>query len=152
MNKNSKYRCLPDGSLLTLLVRAGDHLVPFSTVDEIVHNPFLKTMTEKGEELTLPFVNSKYRARLRVVDHYPLQLKKFTRIKSSPPPTQASTSTSSKDDSQTEKGGSQGSWYAWHFFLLVEDADAPAGTIPTRFPLTIDTVRAQMLLKMDPFE
>lgn len=123
-----------------------------STVDDIVNNPWLKTITENGDELLLPFVNSRYRTRLRVVDHYPLQLKHFTKITSAPVDSQASISTSSDEYPQPSKHGSPPVRFAWHFFLLVEDADAPAGTTPIRFPLTIDTARAQCLLKMEPIE
>ncbi|KAF1971002.1 hypothetical protein BU23DRAFT_600549 [Bimuria novae-zelandiae CBS 107.79] len=131
-------------------VCAGHEDVGLSTVDEIVNNPHLKTITETGDELTLPFVNSRYRTRLRVVDHWPLQLKNFTRSTSIPTTSQASALTSSTGNSQSLKDASQSGNFAWHFFLLVEDANAPEGSTPTRFPLTIDTARAQCLLKMDP--
>ncbi|KAF2438525.1 hypothetical protein P171DRAFT_423782 [Karstenula rhodostoma CBS 690.94] len=131
----------------------GDKDVGISTVDEIVNNPWLKTTIAETEgELILPFVNSRYRTRLRVVDHYPFQLKDFTRVTSAPANSQASISTSSDGCSQFSKHGSPPVRFAWHFFLLVEDADATTGTTPIRFPLTIDTARAQCLLKMEPVD
>ncbi|KAJ4356652.1 uncharacterized protein N0V89_004688 [Didymosphaeria variabile] len=133
-------------------VCTGDKDVGISTVDDIVNNPWLKTITETGDELLLPFVNSRYRTRLRVVDHYPLQLKNFTRITNAPVNSQASISISSDEYSQPSKHGPTPVRFAWHFFLLVEDADAPAGTTPVRFPLTIDTARAQCLLNMEPVD
>ncbi|KAL5398257.1 hypothetical protein PMIN02_001560 [Paraphaeosphaeria minitans] len=131
----------------------GDKDVGISTVDEIVNNSWLKaTIAETDGELLLPFVNSRYRTRLRVVDHYPFKLENFTRITNAPVNSQASISTSSDGCSQISKHGSAPVKFAWHFFLLVEDADASTGTTPIRFPLTIDTPRAQCLLKMEPVE
>ena len=125
-----------------------------STVDEIVNNPYLTVKSADGLVLNLPFINAKYRTRLRVVDHYPFELESFTRSLCDP------TFTSKKEHSENqsakykslESQGALSDKFVWHFFLLVEDADAPKGTTPTRFPLTMDTPRAQNLLQMDPTE
>ncbi|KAK7191981.1 telomere-binding alpha subunit central domain-containing protein [Paraphaeosphaeria sporulosa] len=131
----------------------GDKDVGISTVDEIVNNPWLKTTVPETEgELLLPFVNSRYRTHLRVVDHYPFKLENFTRLTNAPANSQPSISISSDGYSQFSEHGLPPVRFAWHFFLLVEDADAPAGTTPIRFPLTIDTPRAQCLLKMEPVD
>lgn len=137
---------------LTYSVCAGDKDVGLSTVDEIVNNPHLKTITEHGNQLALPFVNSRYRARLRVVDHWPTELENFCRCTNTPETSQASASTSLNGGSQLLNNSERSERFKWHFFLLVEDADAPKGSTPIRFPLTIDTSRAQCLLKMDPCE
>lgn len=123
-----------------------------STVDEIVNNPYLKTVTELGKDLTLPFVNSRYRTRLRIVDHWPNDLVNFCRHASSPQTSQASGSTPSDNGSNMNKDFVSPVRFEWHFFLLAEDADPPKGSIPLRFPLTFDTPRAQCLLGMNPCE
>lgn len=64
---------------MTSTVRAAYPEIRFSTINEILNNPARKIKDAKGNELVLPFINTRYRARLRVVDFSPSRLEEFCR-------------------------------------------------------------------------
>jgi protection-of-telomeres protein 1 len=97
-------------------------------------------MTETGQ-LNMPFVNSKYRARVRVVDFWPMNLSSWSRSLSDPISGKPALS---KED--REKCKNQ---FEWCFALFVEDANPAAGKTPDRLMLTMGNDQGQCLLKMD---
>ncbi|KAF2705905.1 hypothetical protein K504DRAFT_439240 [Pleomassaria siparia CBS 279.74] len=123
-------------------VKASHPEIRLSTIEEIVHNPFLKTRNPKGVEITLPFVNAKYRTRVRVVDFYPKNLEDFAHPMSDPNWNTALNET--RGNEQRHESG-----WTWGFVLLVEDANVPAGTTPKRLRLFVNNSAGQHLLNMD---
>jgi protection-of-telomeres protein 1 len=91
--------------------------------------------------MELPFVNCKYRARVRVVDLWPLKLNDFARSVSD---LKYGNPSLSVEDRERYKNK-----YEWNFALLVEDADAPAGKTPERLTIIFGDKQGQGLLKMD---
>ncbi|KAF2678500.1 hypothetical protein K458DRAFT_316677 [Lentithecium fluviatile CBS 122367] len=122
-------------------IRAGNTDKRISNITEIVHNPHLTTETEIGN-LSLPFVNCKYRARVRVVDMWPRKLFDFARSLSDPKYGKQGLSADHRESYRKEV-------FQWNFALLVENADAPAGKTPDRLMLTVGDEQGQCLLKMD---
>ncbi|KAF2087850.1 hypothetical protein K490DRAFT_65130 [Saccharata proteae CBS 121410] len=108
--------------------------------------------TPAGISLTLPFINAKYRARVRVVDFMPPDLRDFSRSVADPTYNDTPfTPTPSTNPSSLISTPSQPKW-EWSFCLLVEDASQPPtgnGTPPDRIPLLIHDKNAEGLLKMD---
>jgi len=133
----------PTALVLTFLVRAGHVDRKLCTIAEIVNNPHRTTKTETGI-MELPFVNCKYRARVRVVDLWPLSINDFARSVSDPKYGDPSLS--------VEERARYKNKFEWNFALLVEDADAPVGKIPERLTITIGDKQGQGLLKMDACE
>ncbi|KAF2742033.1 hypothetical protein M011DRAFT_472527 [Sporormia fimetaria CBS 119925] len=115
-------------------VRAAHPEVEFSTVDDILNNP-LRTLRTKDGPIEMPFVNTKYRARLRVVDFNPSNLRDFSHSMMDPRWNQ--NGTGRRDDR-----------WQWGFVLLLEAADAQ-GPTPERFPVYVDDDAGQHLLKMN---
>jgi protection-of-telomeres protein 1 len=130
-------------TLLTYLVRAGNVERKLSSIAEILRNPGLATKTEKGN-LDLPFVNSKYRARVRVVDMWPMKLWDWSRSLSDPK--------YGKPGLSAEERMHYKNVFQWNFALLVEDADTPAGKTSDRLMLTMGNEQGQCLLKMNACE
>ena len=122
-----------------LLVRCAFPETKLSRVDEILDNPALEYTTPQQDRVVLPFVNAKYRARVRVVDFYPKSLEEFTSPTTEVPFTQ-------NDDILMED---QSRW-DWRFVLLVEDTISATGDMPQRMRLTVPKSSAEFLLKMDP--
>lgn len=115
-----------------------------STFDDILHNPARQTTTSKGYDITLPFINAKYRTHVRVVDFSPNRLEDFARSMQDP-----TWNTALLDDSIEHRRDDR---WKWGFTLLVEEAHVPAGAKATRFPLFVDNDGAQYLLNMDAAE
>jgi protection of telomeres protein 1 len=126
-------------------VRAANPEVQLSTADEIVNNPARKVKKPNGEEFVLPFVNAKYRTRVRVVDFSPEDLTDFSKSITD------SAWNNMFENMAFEHRHSEDRW-EWFFPLLVEDAVIPAGTAPVRFPLFVTNDAGQHLLKMDATE
>lgn len=124
------------------LVRSGYTDIKLSTIEDIIRNPSRKTITENGTELELPFINCKYRARVRVVDMWPLKLENFTRSLGDP---QFNPLDSAARREELKHK------FEWSFVILVEDA-VPTATTPERLLLTIGNEQGQNLLKMDAVE
>lgn len=101
--------------------------------------------TPEGVETVLPFVNAKYRTRLRVVDFFPNDLNDFVRSM-----TDSNWNTALNEMSGNEQRHDQ--CWKWGFVLLVEDANAPTGTTPERLRLFVNNGAGQHLLKMNASE
>ncbi|KAF1994349.1 hypothetical protein P154DRAFT_567420 [Amniculicola lignicola CBS 123094] len=108
--------------------------VQLSSMEEIVNNPALHTTSHRGLPLTLPFVNAKYRARVRIVDFSPQDLKDFSCCLSDPTwnPTRE-----------------RGRLWQWSFILLVEAANPTPGQPPEQLPVFMNNSNVQCLLKMN---
>ncbi|KAF2797550.1 hypothetical protein K505DRAFT_235277 [Melanomma pulvis-pyrius CBS 109.77] len=123
-------------------VRASFPEIKLSTIAEIINNPSLTIQTPEGVEIVLPFVNAKYRTRIRVVDFFPNDLNDFARSMADP-----NWNTALNEMSGNEQRHDQG--WKWGFALLVEDANAPTGTTPERLRLFVNNGAGQHLLKMN---
>ncbi|PVH99425.1 hypothetical protein DM02DRAFT_729185 [Periconia macrospinosa] len=121
-------------------VRSGHSTFQLSTVREIINNPARRTTTEDGLPLTLPFINCRYRAHLRVVDFWPMTLAQFSRSMGD------ATFNTKATDEQRRKSERK---FEWNFVLLVEDAASPARSDKERIPLVFGNLQGQNLLKID---
>ena len=126
--------------MLTQSVRAGHLDKKLSSIAEIVDNPHRMTKTDAGE-MSLPFVNAKYRARVRVIDMWPTKLWDFAR-------SIADTQYGRRDLPAQDQERYQHK-FEWNFALLVEDVNSASGHTPQRLMLTIGDEQGQCLLKMD---
>ncbi|KAF2260150.1 hypothetical protein CC78DRAFT_620447 [Lojkania enalia] len=115
-------------------VRARNPDIQLSTITEIIDNRALSCRNPQKVDIVLPFVNAKYRSRVRVVDFSPSNLEDFTRS------TADSTWNTSMKDIRPR--------WEWAFVLLVEDANAPSTTDAPRLPLFLNNDNATHLLKM----
>jgi protection-of-telomeres protein 1 len=116
-----------------------------SSVTEIIHNPSLKTIDAKGVDIVLPFVNAKYRTRIRVVDFFPHNLEEFARSMADP---DWHTALQKSDLGEMR----QNTRWEWGFVLLVENANVAAGTTPERLRLFVNNPAGQHLLNMNASE
>ncbi|KAF2736052.1 hypothetical protein EJ04DRAFT_177035 [Polyplosphaeria fusca] len=119
-------------------VRARDPEIKLSTLAEVQDNSHLNTNTMNGDAMKLPFINTKYRIRGRVVDFYPPKLEDFAHSMIDP--------TWNPLDVYTRS-----SW-EWGFVLLMEDATASAGQQPSRIRVIVSNDDAEFLLKMKAAE
>ncbi|KAF2190160.1 hypothetical protein K469DRAFT_699768 [Zopfia rhizophila CBS 207.26] len=128
-------------------VRCSFSDVRLSTVSDILSNPARKITGVNGKELVLPFVNARYRSRLRVLDFYPSNLEDFSHCLDD----QKWNKQMSKlnlDDDATVTPSPQSRW-EWAFQVIVEDASTPARTAPDQMTLIVAADGAECLLKMD---
>jgi hypothetical protein len=128
--------------LISALVKASHKDIQLSTCQEILNNPTRKAKSEDGIDFDLPFVNAKYRARVRVVDFSPPRLEDFCHSMSD---TEWNPSAGLPNHRRDDR-------WQWGFVLLVQDANPPTGEQPVRFPLFVCNDSAQHLLKMYAFE
>jgi protection-of-telomeres protein 1 len=119
--------------------------IKLSSVAEILHNPSLKTKDAKGVDIVLPFVNAKYRTRIRVVDFFPHNLEDFARSMADPDWHTALKGTNSGDIRPSTR-------WEWGFVLLVESSNIPTGTTPERLRLFVNNPAGQHLLNMNASE
>jgi protection-of-telomeres protein 1 len=122
-----------------LAVKASFPDIQLSTVTEIIHNPALKRKHPSGNVTALPFVNAKYRTRVRVVDFSPGFLEQFTRSMADPDWNTALQGVEPNDRKLDDR-------WEWAFVLLVEDTNVPAGTTPERLRLFVSGHNAENLL------
>ncbi|KAF2011373.1 hypothetical protein BU24DRAFT_426448 [Aaosphaeria arxii CBS 175.79] len=123
-------------------IRASYSSIQFSTLGEIMSNTGLVTKGPSEAEITLPFVNCKYRTRLRVVDFYPRTLEDFTHSMADCDWNVA------MNDPDNQNRRRDDAW-KWAFVLLVEDAVVSSNQEVQRLPLFVTDKDAQCLLKMD---
>lgn len=128
---------------LTHAVRAAFPERKLSTISEIIYNPFLKTRTTKYNDFNLPFVNSKHRARVRVVDVFPPEVGLFSHSLSDRlwKPRRGDKSNSRTKDR-----------WEWGFILLLEDADIPPNTVSEKLRVIVANDVGQGLLDQNASE
>jgi protection-of-telomeres protein 1 len=141
MNPRSEYESNARAvTVLTSLVRAGHVDIKRSRIADIINNPERTLKTIVGDH-ELPYLNCKYRIRVRVIDCFPSQISDMTRSKADPEYCEPSLTDTQKEELEDE--------FEWFFCLLVEDCDAPVGNENNRLMLTIGDTQGQGLLKMD---
>lgn len=124
-------------------VRSGNPDIQVTSLEDILDSAHRKYKAPSGEVVDLPFINAKWRVRVRVVDFFPDALEDFAHT----------TSDQAKDDdSDVEMDmdmAPSGKRWEWGFCLLVEDAKLRRGRDAIRIPLYVSNKSAQYLLKMD---
>jgi protection-of-telomeres protein 1 len=145
VNLNSQWSAHCKGRTLTSIVRAAFPEQQLSTISEILWNHHLHTRTPKYHDYDLPFVNSRYRSRVRVVDFFPPELELFAHCTSDP----AWDIRAKKQDSL---GSHKKSRWEWGFILLLEDAKLPPNTVSEKLRVIVGNDSAQHLLNMDAQE
>ncbi|OCL03931.1 hypothetical protein AOQ84DRAFT_226728 [Glonium stellatum] len=120
-----------------------------SSISSIIENPYLENKAPNGIETKLPFVNAKYRARVRVVDFWPPKLEDFSRSLNDTAYNDTICDTNDDESHQSDPQVTK-SW-EWAFCLLVEDATTPSSTKEpqARLNLLVAQDDAVHLLKMD---
>lgn len=121
-------------------IRAGYPNIKMSSVSEMLNNSGLKARGPTGAEVTLPFVNCKYRSRVRVVDFSPNSLEDFSHAMTNP------AWNDTLDDSKSGQKRRDDRWQ-WGFVLLVEDADVAANATADRMLLFVAGPEADYLLR-----
>lgn len=100
---------------------------------------------EKYNEYRVPFVNCRYRSRVRVVDVFPPELDQFAHSLNDPNWTKHPRSNA------TNSTGSKERW-EWGFVLLLEDAQAPRDGTSEKLRVVVNNSSAQYLLRMNAQE
>jgi protection-of-telomeres protein 1 len=117
-----------------------------STISDIIHNPHRQVRTpDKYNTYTLPFVNCRHRARVRVVDVFPPELIHFAHSTRDKKWNKHPKKQSSTGDVAREK-------WEWGFVLLLEDANVPRDTVSEKLRVIVNNEAAQCLLKMNAVE
>ncbi|KAH9877896.1 hypothetical protein J1614_003113 [Plenodomus biglobosus] len=139
VEKQAKIEAERNG--INLNVRAAFPEIKPSTISEIKCNPFLQARTEKYNDFLLPFVNSRHRARVRVVDVYPPELVLFSHSTSD-------RNWHEKPSKNKPISGKKKELWEWGFVLLVEDAVLPPNTVSEKLRLVVGNIEAQGLLNL----
>lgn len=127
-------------------VRSAFGDMKLSTISEILHNPHLQVRTlERSTPYTLPFVNCRYRCRVRVVDVFPPKLELFAHATSDPNWNRHAKNPHPQGDVPKER-------WEWGFVLLLEDAEVPRDTVSEKLRVVVNNSAAQYLLKMNALE
>lgn len=131
-------------------IRSGYTDIRITPVSDILENPHLSYKTPTGIESTLPFINAKYRARVRVVDFWPPNLEDFSRRLDNSDYCPLASNSVSDSGSEADDSEIRKKW-EWAFSLLVEDATTPSSIkeAPSRMNLVVAQDGAEFLLKMD---
>jgi protection-of-telomeres protein 1 len=119
-------------------------------LSQIIDTPHLTYKTSSGEE-TLPYVNQKTRAQVRVVDFYPPNLADFTQCLDHSSYNDCPSTTDDLTGFDFDDSSLLPTRWEWSFYLLVEDAKPMAGQ-KTRMPLLIAGSDAEYLLRRDAVE
>jgi len=123
-----------------------------ASISTILDSKHLSYSTPYGTTETLPFVNRKCYAHVRVVDYYPPDLEDFAQSRDNADfnsvPENEHEDLSISYEEQTPPNR-----WEWAFFLLVEDAK-PISCLqnPPRMKLLVSGQEAQFLLKLDAAE
>lgn len=129
------------GSAITLTqllsVRCQDLNRPLVGISKIWENSHLEYESPNGI-LQLPFINMKYRARVRVVDFWPDKLENFSQSLDSRAYNNCPDEPDSQDMMIDESPQPRG--WEWFFYIWVMDATQPPGT---RDPLCLKLLVAQ---------
>lgn len=145
INLNSQFTYKLSNITLTSTVRAAFPEVQNSTISEILYNSHLHAQTPKYNDFEFPFLNSRHRTRVRVVDFFPPELELFAHCTNDP-----------AWDKRAKKQGHGNSAakvrWEWGFVLLVEDAKVPPNTVSEKLRIVVNNDAAQHLLGMDAQE
>lgn len=141
---NAHSKVCPENvtTMLTRTVVAAHPEMKLSTISEILYNPHREMKTpDKYNTYTLPFVNCKYRCRVRVVDVYPPELEMFSH------------SMNDREwNKHPKKQNSNKERWEWGFVLLLEDAVIPPNTVSKKLRVVVNNDAAQHLLDMNATE
>lgn len=121
-------------------VRAAFPEMKLSTLSEIIYNPHLTVRTPRYNDYKLPFVNSRHRARVRVVDFYPPELELFSH------------STVDPQWAKSSKKGQAKERWEWGFVLLLEDANVRPDTVTEKLRVVVGNTAGQGLLNQNAVE
>jgi protection-of-telomeres protein 1 len=128
---------------LTGTVRAAFPEAQLSTISEIIYNSHLHAQTPKYNDFEFPFLNSRHRSRVRVVDFFPPELEMFAHCTNDP--------AWDKRARKQDGSGIKSKW-EWGFVLLLEDAKIPPNTVSEKLRVIVGNDSAQYLLNMDAQE
>lgn len=145
VNTNSQSLVRGRDLTLTLTVRAAFPEVQLSTISDILYNPHLHSQTPKYNAFEYPFLNSRHRVRVRVIDFFPPEIELFAHCTSDP----AWERRSNKPDSRNSTTKVR---WEWAFVLLLEDAKVPPNTVSEKLRVVVSNDAAQYLLNMDAQE
>ena len=96
-------------------------------------------------DYTLPFVNAKHRARVRVVDVFPPELELFAHSLSDP-------KWNKRPKKKDPTNGPTIERWEWGFVLLLEDANVPPNTVSEKLRVVVGNEAGQGLLKQNALE
>ncbi|CAO2655333.1 Nn.00g103970.m01.CDS01 [Neocucurbitaria sp. VM-36] len=123
-------------------IRAAFPEVKLSTISEIVYTPHLKTRSKNYNDYTLPFVNAKHRARVRVVDVFPPELEYFAHALND-------RKWNKKAKKQDPNNSNTKVRWEWGFILLLEDAYVPPNTVSEKLRVVVGNDVGQGLLNLN---
>ncbi|KAF1943737.1 hypothetical protein EJ02DRAFT_501880 [Clathrospora elynae] len=123
-------------------IRAAYPEMKLSTISDIIYNPHREVRSDKYNAYTLPFVNCRHRARVRVVDVFPPELDLFAHSMSDPKWARQTKNQNLTNDRVKER-------WEWGFVLLLEDAELPRNTVSEKLRVVVNDDAAQHLLNMN---
>lgn len=112
------------GTSINQNVRCEALAIPLTSIAEILDNTKLQRKTPAGNDILLPFQNSKYKSKISIVDFFPDKLEDFaTPYKNSD--YEALSDHESDDNSvaslEFARRNPDDVGWQWHFFLMAED-------------------------------
>lgn len=118
-------------------LRCSHEEVPISSVKHVVDptNERHTNKTREGTSYVLPFVNAKYRSRVRVVDYEPTQLEEFA-VPDLPDDDNKSDTSQMMDYESSAK-------HEWSFSLQLEDASKPKASIAAEDRVWVEVMHAE---------
>lgn len=124
-----------------------------STIAEILAaTESSKTKTESGKEVTLPFINRKYKCKVQVVDYFPDALQDFALpllIEAENDETGMQTLGEPVDIELARQQPDKVKWQ-WHFFLMIKDPELVSNKSPQMMLLQVEGAAADRLLNLNP--
>ncbi|KAF2398819.1 hypothetical protein EJ06DRAFT_531897 [Trichodelitschia bisporula] len=115
-------------------------------ISDILNDQSLQWKDRSGDELTLPFINRKFKTSVRAVDFFPPALEDF--CQSTQDLRYNDFQPTTDDDTGDDSFQSLPEW-EWAFYLLVEDAKPVPGQTPERMRLLVADRDAEGLLGLD---
>ncbi|KAH7384270.1 hypothetical protein DE146DRAFT_748534 [Phaeosphaeria sp. MPI-PUGE-AT-0046c] len=127
---------------INLNIRAAFPEVQLSTISEITYNSRLDAQTPKYNHFVFPFLNARFRARVRVVDFFPPELDLFVHCTNDP-------AWDKRSRKQDHRNSTTKVRWEWAFVLLLEDAKVPPNTMSEQLRVVVNNEAAQHLLDMN---
>ena len=124
------------------------------SIVDILDPDILNRKSAKGNAFRLPFQNSTYKSKVRVVDFYPDNIADFAapqKISEYDDLSDHESSDDGLDIDLTQEGKNEKLQWQWRFFLLVEDARPQPGCNdrPTQMELLVADMDGDYLLNME---